>query len=652
MIDLLTPLKQPYEAIYQSLNDVRELFHKRGRIADANAKLDETIKLMAIHYARLHSHLDVSFYKPLERRQTFTIEGLNLALEIVATKPPFVDAEGRSIFGVSPNVAFEQGEEDLAFELFRSAAIAISVQAQATDPLDVINEAFGHHVRDNFRSNTEDAQYMTPPEVVDLMIGMARKLIFQDTSDRNIVVIDPSCGVGSFLVAWHRVHEQERLRNPTLRDPVVVGQDKVDRMARLARANLIFSGFDTDKIFVGSSLEDGTPLSKYDGTADLILTNPPFGARFSVDEIKQTASNSLPQLSQGPAGKVFDSELVFIERYLTLLRPGGVCFAVVPDGVISGKGAPALIRQMIARGAELLAVIELPAVTFAQAGTRTKTAILAFRKIEKPSFEQDVFFAEAQKLGFEVSKRKGVTLKRANGESELPAILDAFLTRSQIDILGDDGGFAEWHKLDVSKSKAWTPRRFRTLVDTSDGLPENIEFISRPLAELVRPRRKTRPQSYVPGSLFISVLHVIGEGVLDLPSVLGYRPITPGLPVKPGAVIISRLNPRIPRVLVVPDLGGPMLCSSEFEILEPLDGVSPYALAFLLLSGPAQDQIRSFTAGTSASHSRVHPDAIRSIEIPWPEPQQAAFDKLIMNYEIANRGIIESISSISKLRIR
>lgn len=649
MNDLLGHVEPPYTAIYRSLNEVRELFHKRGRIADANAKLDETIKLMAIHYARSQGRLADCDFRPLADRGSFTIAALNGALSAVAEAAPFADPDGTSIFGPNPTVAFQPGEEDLAFELFKWAEVAISAQAQTSDPLDVINEAFGHHVRDNFRSNTEDAQYMTPPEVVDFMIEMAREIIFAKPPGHSLVVVDPSCGVGSFLVGWHRAHEQEKRKRPGTADPVVMGQDKVDRMARLARANLVFSGFPDDKIQVGSSLEDGTPLSAYDGRVDLILTNPPFGARFTAEELARTASASLPEFSRGAAART-DSELLFIERYLTLLRPGGICIVVVPDGVISGKGAAASVRRMIARSAELLAVVELPPVTFAQAGTRTKTAVLAFRKLEHPPVHSEVFFGEVHDLGFEVSKRKGVALKKTKGRNELPMLLDAFRDHRRVESLGDGGGFAEWHRLEAGKTDAWTPRRFRQLNATSDGLPDDVQFESRPLNELISPRRKKRAQPHRPGALFISVLHVIGEGILDLPSVLAYRPVTPGVPVRPGDVIISRINPRIPRVLVVPDLGAPLLCSSEFEILEPLEGVSPYALAFLLLSGPAQGQIRSLTAGTSASHSRVHPDAIRSISIPWPASDAQAFQRVIDDYEEANRAISSSIARIAALR--
>jgi hypothetical protein len=106
--------------------------------------------------------------------------------------------------------------------------------------------------------------------------------------------------------------------------------------------------------------------------------------------------------------------------------------------------------------------------------------------------------------------------------------------------------------------------------------------------------------------------------VLDLAAIKNYAPKTPGVPVKPGEILSSRINPRIPRVLVVPDLGQPILCSSEFEIMRPKKGVSPYAIAFLLLSHAVQAQIQTLTSGTSASHNRVKTRNLAEVLLPVP----------------------------------
>lgn len=646
-------ITSPYDTIYDALAGVREAFHRGGRIADANAKLDETVKLMAIHHAIHVGQLNPKLYESLANRSTFNIAQLNLALGEAAA---FFDGEekgGPSIFGANPQVAFEEDEAELAFDLFRFAGAAVDAQLSAEDPLDVVNEAFGHHVRDNFRSNTEDAQYMTPPEVVDLMVALAIEVFSFKSSEPNqeYVVCDPSCGVGSFLTSWHRQAELARRRGVRLGHSSAVGQDKVGRMARLAKANLTFSGFPADKIYVGNSLHDGSPLSDYDGKVDLILTNPPFGARFATDELARQSSKSLPEFSSARFHKKqFDSEVVFLERYLSLLKPGGLCFAVVPDGIVSAKGGAAIARHLISRQAKLLAVIEMPPETFAQAGTRTKTSIIAFQKGTAPEKEAEVFFAEANSLGFKVTKRKGVTVKKVRGSNELPCVLEAFKSHKSIASFGEADSFAEWVSVDISALDAWTPRRFRQIAGSTSGLPTGVTWKERRLGELVKPREKVRPQKYRPGSIFISVLHVIGEGLLDLPGALSYRPITPGAPIKPGQVIISRLNPRIPRVLVVPDLSAPLLCSTEFEVLEPREGISAHALALVLLSGAAQSTLATLTAGTSASHSRVRPDAIREMTVPWPEESNLAFDSAVADYRDASEAIISGIRRISEIR--
>jgi hypothetical protein len=106
----------------------------------------------------------------------------------------------------------------------------------------------------------------------------------------------------------------------------------------------------------------------------------------------------------------------------------------------------------------------------------------------------------------------------------------------------------------------------------------------------------------------------------------GFRPFrfdrqlagTPGVPVHPGEVLLSRINPRIPRALVVPDLGQPILCSGEFEVMRPKKGVDPYMITFLLLSRMVQTQIQSLTSGTSASHNRVKTKELAQLSLPVP----------------------------------
>ena len=611
MFEAEPPTEAPYGEIYRSLREIREVFHREGRISDANAKLDETVKLLALHYGFIKGLISESEYMNLMNQSTFKVSGLNSAFKKVAGKKPFIRKGIGSIFGPSPSTIFEHGDEKIAYELLRTSGLAFEAQRSRKYQLDILNEAFSHHIRDNFRNHIEDAQYMTPTEVVSFMTELAIELLKPRINGNRITVSDPSCGVGSFLTQCRSSFEKAygRKAGDLLK---CVGQDKADRMVRMSAINLILSDSSNDDVFMGNSVQDESPISKYDGEVDLILTNPPFGAKFGVDSLKASSAKSTPFFANRVASiKTIDSELLFIDRYLTLLRPGGLCLAVVPDGVVSAKGTSSVLRQHLSNNAEILCVIELPPVTFAQAGTRTKTVILGFRKIP-PKKSYPIFFSEVDDIGFQVSKRKGLLVKKPEGVNELADVIREFQTLTKTK-KGNISPKSAMRNLDPSACDAWTPRRM--LFDKA-ALERRSNCNLLKLRDLTEEPRKRSAIPYSRDKFFISVLHIIGEGILDIPAIKSHKPITPGLPVEPGEVIFSRINPRIPRVAVVPDLGKELLCSSEYEIIRPRKGFSAYLLAFLLLSPLAQSQIKSLTAGTSASHSRVKPKQIYDILIP------------------------------------
>lgn len=651
MTNLLTETEPPYFRIYQSLQRVREAFHREGRISDSNAKLDETIKFLVVHYGHYRGLVAETDFRKLSAYETFNVRLLNHVFSKVASRSLFTRTGMGSIFGDSPSTLFREGDEAMAYELFKVTGQAFSTQNSNDTSFDILNEAFGHFVRDNFRNNIEDAQYMTPTEVVDFMVSMAfdltRDLIHEN--DDDFLVADPSCGVGSFLVTC-RSSFAKFLGTSCERKLRCIGQDKVERMVRLCAINFILSDSLIDDVFLGNSIDDGSAISNFNGKIDLILTNPPFGARFSSATLKQTCSNSTPFFANAlPSNRLVDSELLFLDRYLTLLKPGGVCLAVVPDGVISAKGLAAMTRQHLARKSELIGVVELPSVTFAQAGTRTKTAILAFRKSFAPRRAYPVFFSEATDIGFKVAKRKGVTVKKSQGTNQLPKILRQFKARAIAEeSVGQPARNGFFRELSPKDLLAWTPRMM--LFDRKT-LERRTKVELVPLSELTEPPVRRRTRQYSKGTYFISVLHVIGEAILDIPGIRSYQPITPGLPVSPGEVIVSRLNPRIPRVAVVPELGGEILCSSEYEVLTPRSSVSAYLIAFLLLSPIVQEQIQSLTAGTSASHSRIKPRKLYDVLVPDIRCSQSyGFQTALERYRKCVRGVTTSLVEIEKIR--
>jgi len=658
-------LGDSYAAIYRSLRDLRELFHRSGRFDDSNMKLDEIAKLLAI-YAAYKRGLLQSFPGVDGHSCDHLIRDLQQSFRDTAELECYRDQYGESVFGATPRLGLRAGDELLAHDLVQLVIYAVDaafINRQMDNPFDVLNEAFGHFVRDNFRSNTEDAQYMTPPEVVEFMVELALHDAEQKLSPTNshmpFVMADPCCGVGSFLTTfYHRAKKSEAFDESALR---LVGQDKAARMVRLSKVNLSLFDIPQHTIASGSSLEQVSPLTKLNGKVDLILTNPPFGARFSHEDVKSSGKENLPFFTSLRGGKSnISSELLFVDRNVSLLREGGSLMIVLPDSVISSKGLPGLLRQYLRANVTVKAIVELPAATFAQAGTRTKTSILYLVK-SKPlqGYSRTAFIAKADELGFEVGSRKGVRVKVTKGQNDLPCILEEYKRANN----RQGEGAKIWNPSPSAVTidyqhiteGSWTPNHYNaTHLQAVERFSKAEGITVVPLSDLAEFVTKFRkPVPWHTGSTFISVLHVIGEGMLDIPSMKDYAPKTPGYPVQPGEVLLAKINPRIPRVTVVPRFAAKTLCSTEFEVMKPHEGVDPYHLTYLLLTDVVQRQIRSLTSGTSASHNRIKTEELEKVKVPLPVPGSLAekrFRRLMATYRSSIESMLEDTLKLATLR--
>ena len=646
----------------KGLLEMRELFHESGRLEDSNSKLDEITKLLCLEIASVRDPKSKvpSLKEILNKHNSKNglVNLLNQALLLAAKSKILINYDGESLLGPNPKFNIAESEESLARGLSKIVLNSFNGYLRGTqnsDSFEFLNEAFSHFIRDNFRQNIEDAQYMTPPEAVNFMvdIGISRLNRRKFTKANPPVVCDPSCGVGSFLAQFYRVWSvNERVKF----NPVLLGQDKVDRMARLSLLNLALFGISDAKIYRGNSLQTGSPLDSYNGKCDLILTNPPFGARFACSDLGLHSVGYFPSLHnyiQG-RGSYIDSELLFLDRYLSLLKPGGTVLAVLPDSVISSAGLSAHLREIIQDSWTIRSITELPAVTFAQAGTRTKTCILEIEKIQPQN--NVVFISKALSLGFEVSSKKGVPFKKPEGTNDLKPLGNI--------IAGTNNNQKVYKSFEViSKSpscvavsqrilaeEGWTPShyssdRLAALQQIKD-LAGSNEFIILTLDSLVSVVSKSRRGLLKPDATkCISVLHVGDFGSLNVRELLEYEPKTPGRPCAKGDLLFSKINPRIPRALVVPDLPFELTCSTEFEVMKPKTGYNAYEIMSLLLSKYAQDQIRSLTSGTSSSHNRIKTKELLSIKLAIPKrgaKKRKKYDKAIRVFADANARLNES----------
>lgn len=645
---------------------LREVFYTEGRLSDSNLKLDEVVKLLALEIARLHHPKsdipslrslleDDEARKPLVRR-------INTVLRKIGGYDEFQQVGGEPLLGRKPELILDESESGIVrhlAELVSESVEPISSAPGETAAFELLNEAFGHFVRDNFRNNIEDAQYLTPAEVVTLVCELAiERLSNQKRGAKDrIVVSDPSCGVGSFLAHFFRLVKYGR--GFEKQDFSLVAQDKVDRMAKLAKMNLMLFNIPGFVVSRGNSILEESVLDKYRGRCDLILTNPPFGARFHTSDLRSDITR-FPLLQEyiRTADCYLDSEVLFIDRYVDLLKEGGEFFAIVPDAVISARGVPLFLRERLMGVGELRSVIGLPPVTFAQAGTRTKTCILHFVKSAK-QYRPAVFVATAETVGFEVRSRKGVPVRREVDDNDLPDIVATYRrfegceTADTVTVLQEHPSCLAV-PYEAVQQDGWTPNhysavRYKTLGQLSSlGSKPDYELVN--LSDLVVflkvPHSRLNDNA---DRKCISVLHIGDFGFLNVREVFLYQPKYPGQACKPGDIIFSRINPRIPRVTVVPDLGVPLTCSTEFEVMETRDHINAYAVTLLLFSEFAQKQIQALTSGTSSSHNRIKTKQLSEILLPVPKRGTKIaknFDRLVAEFEKAEKQLHTASNSL------
>ena len=252
-----------YSMFYDILLNLREDFHSYGRIDDSNAKLDEMIKLICTSYSMALSGMQFSLEHIRQvalshfGNQDMVAAALRYVCENEMQKELFCNADGTNIFGSNPTLAIQPTENDFAQKLIieiEKIDFVYLIQNRSYSDFDLVNECFGHFVRDNFRNNKEDAQYMTPYEISEAILDiifddMQRRQYFDEDTLRTFTVMDPTCGVGTLLIESsshftkyvenHIPDENKRTEIiGRFRSSGILGQDKVDRMVRLSKLHI------------------------------------------------------------------------------------------------------------------------------------------------------------------------------------------------------------------------------------------------------------------------------------------------------------------------------------------------------------------------------------------------------------------------------
>jgi len=612
-------------ALAAALNEARESLHRHARISSRHEALDEICKLL---FAQIILARDKS-----SGLSEIAERGAPAVALSAAVSDAFATHLPRGLAEEMPLSEFElrlrPAEDELAVELAHAFERITPDLVASAEHHDVFNEVFGTFLADSFGDERQLGQYLTPPEVVRFMVEVAvqtltdehTQLLRQPAACGDFgLVLDPSCGVGSFLTTFARrvatAGTQQERQLHALSADVLVGVDKSERMMRLALTSFALLGADRANLHLANSLgRNGQPaiLDEMVGRVRLILTNPPFGAEFHGKAISGYA------LARS-ASKV-DSELLFVERYLDWLMEDGVALVVVPDSVLTNRGIFRDLRDLVAGRGQIESVVSLPSETFAAAGTGTKTSVLHVRKSSSRRSGRSSYVARCEKIGFGVSTRASYRRKIARGTGQLPTILDELTSAADpVEIGRRVVALESFHRWDATYH-ASLPPEVEALVATP---PLSAVFL---LDVAVRCVDRTDPRrSALPTFDYIEISDVDGStGLVQAkPVPCSDAPSRARKRVQSGDVLISTVRPERRAVGVVPERLENAICSTGFAVLRP-QGVDPTVLAALLRTDFVTAQLMRNNMG-----------------VAYPAVDESCVDNLLLPIE---RGLLETLGA-------
>jgi type I restriction-modification system DNA methylase subunit len=231
----------------------------------------------------------------------------------------------------------------------------------------VLNDPEGHKLSEWYqffigrRFREASGKFFTPKLVASVM---ARILPVK----QQVVIMDPTCGSSTFLMEAARVWGE--------RDCILVANDIELSLVELSMLTLnLGTSSQHEKHFIcGDIYSPPEELRSWYGRVDYILANPPFSLRIEHEQFDS------PLFSSGYR----NSDALFIDIALKLLRPGGRLVCLLPHSIIANKEFSSF-RTIVEKSWTVLGVICLPEGVFhLSAGTTTRADIVVLEKNETP----------------------------------------------------------------------------------------------------------------------------------------------------------------------------------------------------------------------------------------------------------------------------
>lgn len=414
------------------------------------AAFDEISKILfiKIRYERENDEGQIfSRNRFVENRKAY--EKLNKEMGVIDPVPFYQNLFERTKIQFASDHLFDDNAKiEIRENSFEQIVKELEIYNLSTTSDDVKGIAFEQFLGKTFRG--ELGQFFTPRTIVDFMVSIL------DPQEGELVC-DPCCGSGGFLIKafelvrdkierdvesqkekikalfygadYDNLPEQEKMeveaevsekfsimneelnvnnergRLYSLSHNCIYGTDANPRMARTAKMNMIMHGDGHGGVHHHDGLLNVNGI--FENRFDVILTNPPFGARVDkdltiseVDKFTDQAmideytkrygedyKSALKQVNDNIGKPLLSlykidnglTEVLFIERCLNLLKPGGRMGIVLPEGVLNNTNLQK-VRDFVESRAKILLIVSIPQDVFMASGATVKPSLMFFKK--------------------------------------------------------------------------------------------------------------------------------------------------------------------------------------------------------------------------------------------------------------------------------
>lgn len=325
-----------------------------------------------------------------------------------------------------PDKAGEEGQNNTAFARYMSDAMFLIPTPQVLQKIITgLDDLYEHDIADldmqgdlyeymlgKLSTAGQNGQFRTPRHICEMMVEL-----LQPTPDD--IICDPACGTAGFLVSASDYirRNYEDIMTPEQWDhfagDAFTGFDTDRTMLRISAMNLMLHSITHPEIDYRDSVSKQNQISD---KFTICLANPPFKGTIDAESIHDNLK---------AVTNTKKTELLFLALFLRMLKKGGQCACIVPDGVLFGSSrAHKSIRKELVENHQLRAVISMPSGVF-KPYAGVSTAVLVFTKTGAGGTE-NVWFYDMKADGFSLDDKRSET-----AENDIPDIINRFRNLEQ-----------------------------------------------------------------------------------------------------------------------------------------------------------------------------------------------------------------------------